>query len=225
MNNPAHLPPVPAGNPEVLCPQFNNRVQDAVDRRRAERMIGPMRVIPSFLLFFFFGSILSPLSHAHQIKTGSEQIGFEISLIKQPEAEGLMGLFRKKTFEIEVTITNGTEREIYFEMPVRFSNLHFVVMGESGEDIQITPDVLAPSIDAAYFVRIDPEGAYSETYDLLDPGHSKFRYRFKKGKLYNVFARYSSGSEIDSFKHLIKDKDATLFQGQLESNIRTFRWP
>jgi hypothetical protein len=199
--------------------------RDSVERLYAERMIGlMMRFIPSVSLLFF-ALILDPLSHAHQIKKESERISFEISPIKQPAANGLMGLFKKKTLEIEVIITNGTDREIYFERPVRFSNLHFVVIDESGKDIQITPDVLAPSIDEAYFVRIDPEGFYSETYDLLDPGGSNFRYRFKKGKSYNVYARYASGYEIESFKHLIKDKDATLFRGQLESNIRTFRWP
>jgi hypothetical protein len=97
-------------------------------------------------------------------------------------------------------------------------------MDPSGEDVQLSPDVANPTIGADYFVKISPHEFYSETYNLLDLGRSKFRYQFKKGNLYNLYARYSSGYEMEKFKRLVKDKDAVLFQGQLESDIESFEW-
>ena len=199
-----------------------------MDGRHANRTIHKvipfMRSISIFSLFFLLAGTVSLPCYAHQIEKESERITFEISLTGKPESTGLIWPFTKKKFEIEVRVTNGTDKDIYFERPVRFSNLHFVVIDESGKDVQMSPDVVEPSVTEAYFVRIQPQGSYAEKYDLLDLGRSEFRYRFERGVLYNVYATYSSGYEMERFKRVVKDKDAILFKGQLESNIRSFRW-
>jgi len=183
-----------------------------------------MRLALSFCSFFLLAVIVSPVSHAHRIEEESDRITFEISIVGKRKPTGFRWPFEKRMFEIKVTITNETDQATYFEKPVRFSNLHFVVMDPSGEDVQLSPDMAKPSIGADYFVRISPQESYSETYNLLDLGRSRFRYQFRKGNLYNIYSRYSSGYEMEKFKRFVKDKDAVLFQGLLESNIRSFEW-
>ena len=168
--------------------------------------------------------MLIPLCHGHQIEKDADQITFEIRLMGKPKSSGLIWPFAKNKFEIEVRMTNGTDKEIYFERPIRFSNLHFVVIDESGKDVQMSPDVVEPSVTREYFVRIQPQGSYAEKYDLFDLGRSEFRYRFEKGVLYNIYATYASGYEMERFKRVVEDKDAILFEGHLESNIKSFRW-
>jgi len=183
-----------------------------------------MRLALSFCSFFLLAVIVSPISHAHRIEQESDRIIFEITIAGKQKPTGFRWPFKKRVFEIKVTITNETDQTTYFEKPVRFSNLHFVVMDPAGEDVQLSPDMANPSIGPDHFVRISPQESYSETYNLLDLGRSRFRYQFRKGNLYNIYARYSSGYEMEKFKHFVKDRDAGLFQGQLESNISSFEW-
>jgi hypothetical protein len=183
-----------------------------------------MKFTSVFCSIFLAALVAASVSHAHRFQQEAERVVLEIHPVSKRKPTGFRLPFRKTAFEIQVTLTNHTDETMYFERPVRFSNLHFVVMDESGEDIQLSPEVVTSSIAADYFLRIPPGESYSATVNLLDVGRAAFRYRFKKGRLYNLYARYCSGYETEDFKRLVEDRNALLFQGHLESNITSFRW-
>lgn len=182
------------------------------------------RFLSGLCLLFFFLGLVHGVCPAHRTAKESERITFEISVVRKSGPSGPARLLNKDRFEVEVRIINDSDEELYFERPVRFSNLHFVIMDASGENVQMSRGVLEPSVTQAYFVRIHSRGAYAETYDLLDSGPFEFGYRFERGRRYNIYATYSTGSEWESFKRLVEDHNAVLFKGLLESDIRSFTW-